>query len=105
MTLLPCPFCGSKYVEAYLLFDENLYQRVVKAHCQSCLAESHTYPTVEKAIAAWNTRNHPELDSTRVKSVTPGKDVSGADTVYVVTECGKLLKHTLNSGWLDITPL
>jgi len=47
--LLPCPFCGGK---ATTWIGRDYFY----VGCDECEAESATFMTKEKAIAAWNTR-------------------------------------------------
>jgi len=57
--LKQCPYCGEKHLlnikrpDPLSKVDKNVKPQV---YCCRCGASAGTYHTVEKAIAAWNTR-------------------------------------------------
>ena len=55
----PCPFCGSKDVEAFAQDKDDCHFRSAIVHCHSCDARSAQMVGANKinmAIAAWNKR-------------------------------------------------
>lgn len=55
----PCPFCGSKDIEAFAQYEEDCPYQSAIVRCHSCDAQSAQMVGANKinmAIAAWNKR-------------------------------------------------
>lgn len=57
--LKPCPFCGSKWVQARYInhpFDVHHVYGGYRGECADCGVTTKAYKTRAEAVAAWNMR-------------------------------------------------